>query len=1318
MNRIDKLFRGQFLKSSWDSIFLKNLTLDTDDAVLKRPYKKSDLVFICISTTARAISQVPLKCMEKTRAGIWEWMGDRDPVQQLLSKPNVLTDSTEEFIGAIVSHLMLDGHIFIVPFPPTGKYFDSLWPVKKENMGVSLDSRTGQINYWEYKPNNNMSIPLLPDEIGSIKFFNPYDTIWGFAPLDAGRLPVMNDYKAANYTAKFWDQGAVPGGVLQTDKNLTEDRVERIKKHFLSDHESYKKAHRVAVLEGGLKYQQIGLSQKDMEFIDLRKFNRDNILQIYGMKKAVISVTEDLNYATAKEERKEWWQDTNMPLMKLIEASLSNILYPNNPDFKVVFDISGVEALHEDYTKRVEIGEILMKIGFTANEINERLELGFHPKSWRDKWYMPVNFVPVTEAGVERPPVPPVNPTLPGSHNPPALPAPKGIEYVTIIDTKAVEEDRQKEFDQIWKTVIGKSENLELEFLSKIRRCFFDMRKKTLKILNQKALDKSIDDLMTEEFLAEKQNLMKWTVPIYERGTRTGAQTLANEIGTGVSFNINDPQILHFITERPIKVVRVVDTVKDMIRSEIHAGMEVNETINQIAGRIKNTFARSQQRAMTIARTEVGSSVNFGRSQQLAQAGYTKKIWVTAGDERVRVSHQFMNGQSTEVGKPWIVDGSSLRYPGDPAGAGYTVINCFTHPLTPIFTDKGWLPIKDIKIGMSVLTHAGKFKKVIKTNMGRPFKGELIKIIPKHRKDNSVTVTPEHRFLINGNWKEAKDIKDGDKISILGSFCTRCQKIIPYWNKYCSKSCSSKDITDRQWGSCEHHLNMSNKVSKKNLEQYANGERDKFKTVEKARNNLFAKYGKGGFLGKERKTEEFQELINKGIDKKYGSRLEMLKVGAFSAMGKASWEGSSLERQMEKILTEQGREYQQQFWVGKRRTDFYCADEKLFIECDSVAHHSDKEKERKRDLEILMQYPDHRIAHAWFENKTIDWSYFDLAQLNHTGTYDFIDVEINTERVIRIKPFIRLFNFAVEGDESYIARGFVSHNCRCLEVADLKSAQVQEVPRNLPPDNENKFVSGKIIKIQKREEKSFNKTFLVDIEDDGQGILKFIKDEKKHWDNLDLSKATMSKREVVVSEIDKLLGTTLVPKTVFKTVTNDISPTIKGKGSCQIFMNDFNNAYTLSDKSLLSSILSEVGERELQKGSAFDLIIGSDDRHPGNWGFNKNKLVFIDNGISLGKQTDIYGIKIHQNFLEYNLNQIKPFIIESGAASNVDRVGEVIELLKKTDNEFTRTVKKAKDNLFEIKNILQNNNFSEKEVDALEKRVNALFKDSVFDKGE
>jgi HK97 family phage portal protein len=675
MNRLDKLFKGSFYKSI-DSVFLRNLATSPDQDIINTPYNKSDLVFTCVSTTARAISQVPLKVMAKTKMNTWEWMGEQDPIQILLDKPNSMTSSSEEFIAALVSYLLLDGHVFVVPFPPTGKYFDSLWVVKRTNMNAVKDERTGQILYWKYTPNNNISIPLFIDEVGSIKFLNPYDPIWGMSPLESGRLSLLNDYKASDYTSRFWDQGAVPGGVLETEKNLTEDRVERIRKQFSSDHGGSTKAHRVAVLEGGLKYHQVGLTQKDMEFVELKKYSRDSILQIFGMKKAVISITENLNYATAKEERKEWWQDTNLPLMKMIESALGNILFPNDPNTKVVFDISGVESLHEDYTKRVEIGEILLKIGFTANEINEKLELGFHPKPWRDKWYMPVNMIPITEDGPEPIPgiggTPPMGtPTLPASDNntPKLPPPPKQIkEFVE----ESIDEVEDKQHQVLWKSIVGKTEPLEMEFLSKVRRCFFEMRKKVLQLLNQK----SEHDVLNENFIKQKNDLMKWSVPIYEKSVRTGAETLASEIGTGLDFSLNDPDVLQYLISRPLKVVGVVDTIKNQIANDIHIGMGKNESINQIAGRIKNNFARANDRAMTIARTEVGSSLSFGRNKAMSKSPFTKKIWITAGDEVVRDTHKRMNNTKTDIGKPWTVGGYQLKYPADYNGPGKEVINC------------------------------------------------------------------------------------------------------------------------------------------------------------------------------------------------------------------------------------------------------------------------------------------------------------------------------------------------------------------------------------------------------------------------------------------------------------------------------------------------------------------------------------------------------------------------------------------------------------------------------------------------------------------
>jgi len=152
--------------------------------------------------------------------------------------------------------------------------------------------------------------------------------------------------------------------------------------------------------------------------------------------------------------------------------------------------------------------------------------------------------------------------------------------------------------------------------------------------------------------------------------------SIINGYSTGLSFNINDPEIIGFLTSKPIKVSRVISTVRDQIRAALIDGVSNNESIEQIGIRIKKVMSNAHRRAMVIAVTEVGSAVNFGRSIELRDAGFTKKKWYTALDERVRVSHRAMHGKVVQMGQPWIVGGANLWFSGYPNGPAREVISC------------------------------------------------------------------------------------------------------------------------------------------------------------------------------------------------------------------------------------------------------------------------------------------------------------------------------------------------------------------------------------------------------------------------------------------------------------------------------------------------------------------------------------------------------------------------------------------------------------------------------------------------------------------
>jgi hypothetical protein len=175
----------------------------------------------------------------------------------------------------------------------------------------------------------------------------------------------------------------------------------------------------------------------------------------------------------------------------------------------------------------------------------------------------------------------------------------------------------------------------------------------------------------------ERRDLIVFTVPIYERALRYGASTLAAEINVSSGFSLNDALVIYYLTAIPLKLTRVIDTVKNDIRKQLQQGTAANETVNEIAGRFRGVFASASKRAMTISTTEISKTLNYSRSIEMQRSEYKLKIWFTALDERVRRTHRVMHGLRVPIGQSWVLgSGSTLRFPGDPMGAASETINC------------------------------------------------------------------------------------------------------------------------------------------------------------------------------------------------------------------------------------------------------------------------------------------------------------------------------------------------------------------------------------------------------------------------------------------------------------------------------------------------------------------------------------------------------------------------------------------------------------------------------------------------------------------
>jgi len=592
-------------KSDIDRYFLRNLPGQDMAAIMDDPYTNVSLVYTCISTTARAIAQVPLMVVKYDARENPIPVATSHPWQKLLNKPNYMM-SRGFFLETLISFWMLDGNVCIIPFPPNsaaGGVPQSLWPVRWKYMTPEKDGN-GHLSRWLYKPNQGTSIPLEPSEVLHLKFFNPNDNVEGLAPHQAGKLPIQTLHKAANYNSQFFENGAVPGGVMHTDKQLSKTTFDRTKAQVNQEYGVKSgQAHKIMVLEQGLKWAGTGLSQRDMEFINLHRLNAEEILQIYGMKKSIISITGDLNFATATAERKEWWHGTCLPLMRLLVDTFSFGLFEQkNLNFDLLFDISSIEALHEAFAEKSKTAEILLRLGFTRNEVNSRLELGFPNVKWGDTAYMPVNMMPVNLEGFD-----PFagGPGGVGGDNPnPNNPQDNPDADPTPPETPPQGDDEPKSAQLAHLT-----RSFEGQMVGKLKRVLFDMRKNTLEI-STRLTDDFTPSMVN--FDSNKVMLTRFVTPILAGTVEAGYQIAVTEKDSLLPEDIQvRPDIVsNYLVNLPkSKLLGLIEQVK----LDLEKGLLVAKKDGTDIGRIiRDVFNQSMSKAKNTAHTEVLKALNFG----------------------------------------------------------------------------------------------------------------------------------------------------------------------------------------------------------------------------------------------------------------------------------------------------------------------------------------------------------------------------------------------------------------------------------------------------------------------------------------------------------------------------------------------------------------------------------------------------------------------------------------------------------------------------------------------------------------------------------
>ncbi len=332
-------------------------------------------VYSCVRILAEAVAGLPLHLYKYT---------DNEGKEKALSHPLyfLLHDepnpemSSFVFRETLMSHLLLWGNAYAQIIRNGKGEVLALYPLMPNRMRVDRDSKGNlYYSYTRYQDEaptmSGMTVTLRPSDVLHIPGLG-FDGLVGYSPIAMAKNAIGLAMATEEYGAKFFANGAAPGGVLEHPGTIKDPQ--KVKDSWNMAYQGSSNAHRVAVLEEGMKYQPIGISPEQAQFLETRKFQINEIARIFRIPPHMIGDLEKSSFSNIEQQSLEFVKYTLDPWVIRWEQAISRSLLRTD-EKKLLFAKFNVDGLlRGDYTSRMNGYAIGIQNGFMCPNDARALE--------------------------------------------------------------------------------------------------------------------------------------------------------------------------------------------------------------------------------------------------------------------------------------------------------------------------------------------------------------------------------------------------------------------------------------------------------------------------------------------------------------------------------------------------------------------------------------------------------------------------------------------------------------------------------------------------------------------------------------------------------------------------------------------------------------------------------------------------------------------------------------------------------------------------------------------------------------------------------
>ena len=371
-------------------------------AVTERSAMQMTAVYSCVRILAEAVAGLPLHLYRYKEDGGKEKALDHPLYLLLHDEPNPEMSSFV-FRETLMTHLLLWGNAYAQIIRNGKGEVIALYPLMPNRMVVDRDIH-GQL-YYQYTRSTEeaptmkgVTVNLPPSDVLHIPGLG-FDGLVGYSPIAMAKNAIGMAIACEEYGAKFFANGAAPGGVLEHPGTIKDPQ--RVRESWQSTFGGSGNSNKIAVLEEGMKYTPIGISPEQAQFLETRKFQINEIARIFRVPPHMVGDLEKSSFSNIEQQSLEFVKYTLEPWLVRWEQSIQRTLF--SPEEKkryfAKFNVEGL--LRGDYASRMSGYATARQNGWmSANDIRELENMDRIPaEEGGDLYLINGNMLPLGNAG-------------------------------------------------------------------------------------------------------------------------------------------------------------------------------------------------------------------------------------------------------------------------------------------------------------------------------------------------------------------------------------------------------------------------------------------------------------------------------------------------------------------------------------------------------------------------------------------------------------------------------------------------------------------------------------------------------------------------------------------------------------------------------------------------------------------------------------------------------------------------------------------------------------------------------------------------------